>query len=378
MPATMSESSTPTTHAPTIAFVGGGSGGHLSPGLAIDEALRARSATVRTVFICSDRAVDETMLGAAGAARFPVAARPPSIRPKAAWRFVRAWSTSRSRVTDILRAESATAVVALGGFVAAPAVAAARRLKLPVLLLNLDAPPGRANRWIARQATTTWTAPDLPAHPRFAARTVGVPLRTVARATDDPAACRARLGLDPDRPVLLITGASQGARSINAFIARLIETRASTLDGWSVLHLCGQDADHEALRLGYADAGVTAAVYPFLHTIGDAWGAASLAISRAGANSVAEIHANAVPTVFLPYPYHKDEHQRHNAEPLVQRGGAVMATDHIDPDANVADAGELVCTLLTEPEQRAAMRTIMLDHPPLDAADAVARHLLGT
>jgi UDP-N-acetylglucosamine--N-acetylmuramyl-(pentapeptide) pyrophosphoryl-undecaprenol N-acetylglucosamine transferase len=156
-----------------------------------------------------------------------------------------------------------------------------------------------------------------------------MPIRRRAIATGSPGKCRARLGLDVDRPTLLVTGASQGATSINEFMIALIQCDPKMFADWQVCHLSGQGAD-ESMRAAYKRAKVRAVVQPFLNEMGLAWGAADLAISRAGASSVAEAAHNAVPTVFLPYPYHEDMHQKHNAQPLVDLGGAFIATDFID------------------------------------------------
>ncbi len=361
----------------TVAFAGGGSGGHLSPALAIAERLLEERADSRTVFICSQRPIDAHMLSQAGVTFCPVAARPPALRPDRAFAFARGWPISVSDCASILKRERVDRVVAMGGFVAAPAVAAARRLDIPVLLLNLDAPPGRANRWIARRATTTITAPPLPDFPGFARRAVGMPLRRCALAPARADQCRAALDLDEDLPVLLITGASQGATSLNQLMMALLLHHADAFAGWQVLHLCGTAADDSALRQSYKKAEVPAQVLSFLNEIGLAWGAADLALSRAGANSVAEIRANAIPALFLPYPFHRDQHQRHNAAPLESAGGAVIETDLVHADKNRTAAGAVLIELLRDETRRAAMRDALQSLETPDAALAVARELLA-
>jgi UDP-N-acetylglucosamine--N-acetylmuramyl-(pentapeptide) pyrophosphoryl-undecaprenol N-acetylglucosamine transferase len=141
------------------------------------------------------------------------------------------------------------------------------------------------------------------------------------------------------------------------------------------VHLTGSGAD-AAVRAVYARAGVTAMVAAFLDEIGLAWGAADLAVSRAGANSVAEAAANAVPTVFLPYPFHRDLHQLHNAEPLASLGGAVIARDLVDPQRNLGGAGRTIAALLRDEPRRAAMRHALEAHRPDDAATLIATLLL--
>ena len=118
-------------------------------------------------------------------------------------------------------------------------------------------------------------------------------------------------------------------------------------------------------------------VTPFLHEMGLAWGSADLAISRAGASSVAEARANAVPTIFMPYPYHRDRHQENNAKPMVDAGGAVIETDNIDPARNAQAVGATMAALMADHQRRAAMRQSLRSHPGPDAAETVARMLVG-
>jgi UDP-N-acetylglucosamine--N-acetylmuramyl-(pentapeptide) pyrophosphoryl-undecaprenol N-acetylglucosamine transferase len=143
-----------------------------------------------------------------------------------------------------------------------------------------------------------------------------------------------------------------------------------------VSHESGANED-EAVREAYAAAGVPALVQPFFDTMGLAWGAADVAVSRAGAGSVAEAWAARVPTVFMPYPYHKDQHQRFNALPLEQGGGAVIVQDRIDESANVAEAGRVIVELMTDAGARAEMRAALLRLGPVDGARQVARMLLS-
>jgi UDP-N-acetylglucosamine--N-acetylmuramyl-(pentapeptide) pyrophosphoryl-undecaprenol N-acetylglucosamine transferase len=103
-----------------------------------------------------------------------------------------------------------------------------------------------------------------------------------------------------------------------------------------------------------------------------AWAAADLAVTRCGAGTVAEAWANAVPGVMLPYPFHKDQHQKHNAAPLVDLGGAVVLDDRIDPAANAASLTHTLGPLLHDASQRRAMRQALRDHPPPDGAARLA------
>jgi UDP-N-acetylglucosamine:LPS N-acetylglucosamine transferase len=175
---------------------------------------------------------------------------------------------------------------------------------------------------------------------------------------------------------LLVTGASQGATSVNRFVTALAESDPGAFETWQILHLTGRGADAPVREL-YARHGIAARVEEFLEEIGLAWGAADLAVSRGGASSVAEAAANTVPTLFLPYPYHRDAHQRGNAQPLVDLGGAVLADDLIDARANVASVGPILTALMGDDERRQAMRAALIEHRPPDAAEAIAELLLN-
>jgi UDP-N-acetylglucosamine--N-acetylmuramyl-(pentapeptide) pyrophosphoryl-undecaprenol N-acetylglucosamine transferase len=360
----------------SVVFAGGGTGGHISPGLAIAERLAALAPTARPFFACSERPIDAEMLGNAGAEYAAIAASPVAWRPAGLWRFVRDWRKGKAQARRILSERKASWVVALGGFVTGPVVAAAVAAGVPVLLVNLDARPGRANRWVARRATRVVSAVETPESPGFAPEIVGMPIRRVAIAPGDALSCREKLGLVPTLPTLLVTGASQGASSLNELMLAMLDRRREAFAGWQVLHLAGT-ADVGRLRTAYAAAGVPARVEAFTHRIGLAWGAADLALSRAGANSVAEAAANAVPTVFAPYPYHKDAHQAANAEPLVRAGGAALGVDAIDAERNLGGLGRTLAELLTDPARRRAMRESLERSRPGDAATAIARMLLA-
>ena len=265
-------------------------------------------------------------------------------------------------------------MVAMGGFVAAPAAQAARAERMPLALINLDAVPGKANRWIARRATISLTAADGKC-PRAWERIAPI-VRASAISDRSPAECRTRLGLDPQAPTLLVTGGSQGAGSINGLMLAMLRDSSDALRGWQVIHQTGAGAD-PALEEAYRDATVPALVRPFFDSMGLAWRAAELAVSRCGAGAVAEAWANHTPCLFLPYPYHRDEHQRWNAQPLADCGGAVIERDHIEPQANLAHAGATLCKLLSDQSRVRAMAASLAELGPADGAKQAAERILG-
>jgi UDP-N-acetylglucosamine--N-acetylmuramyl-(pentapeptide) pyrophosphoryl-undecaprenol N-acetylglucosamine transferase len=358
-------------------FAGGGSGGHLFPALAIYEEIRDIDRDASGIFLCSERPLDAAILSRAGVPFERIPARPASLRPVALARFIRSWGGAVRAARRAIRCEKLSAdavhLVAMGGFVAAPCARAARAERVPVTLVNLDAVPGKANRWIARRAAYVVSS----AHVQRSGWPVVPPIvRAAARSGHPRAECRRLLGLDPARPTLLVTGASQGARSINRLVVALLARERRAFDpDWQVIHQTGA-GDDEYVRQAYRDAGVPAVVEPFMVDMGPAWGAADLAVSRAGAGSVGEAWANATPTVFLPYPYHRDRHQRFNAELLEHAGGAVIVEDRIDELRNLSGAGRVIVELMADPAAREDMRSALIGLGPADGARQIARVLL--
>jgi len=361
--------------AKVVLLAGGGSGGHVSPALAIAERINEQSSDSRVLFACSQRPVDAMMLERAGADFRALAAKPFTAHPLHAPGFFFSFLRSRIQCAKMIDREGVDVVVAVGGFVAAPAVAAAKKCGRHVVLVNLDDPPGRANRWIAKRADLILSAVPCDAWSNRSIDISGVPLRREVIADRSQEDCRSALGLDPDLRVLLVTGASQGAGSINAVLPRIVRSCEPQFRGWQVLHLSGA-REESSVRAAYEGVASPVTVLPFLHEMGLAWGAADLAISRAGANSVAEAAANAVPAIFLPYPYHADDHQRRNAAPLESIGGAIILADLVDPARNLDSLTPALTDLMQSEEKLGAMRQALRAHHPADAAARMAQRIL--
>lgn len=355
---------------PTILFAGGGSGGHISPALAIAEAAQTIDPEATCLFACSDRPIDAAMLKQAQRTGHSLPARPPSLRPAALLRFARTFSKSRRMAVDLIRMRRIDVTVLLGGFVAAPVASACKRTKTPSLMVNLDRVPGRANMWMRPSARIVVSA--VTTVKPFATQITGMPIRRAAMPPDTPAACRRQLGLDPDRPTLLITGASQGAGTINTLMPHVAQQHHALLNQWQILHLAGTGAA-EAARSAWKRSGVDATVLDFRHDMGVVWGSGDLVISRAGACSVAEIEYAGLPAIYLPYPHHRDDHQHHNAVPAVDAGAAVIVKDTTDTARTSNNLLEVARPLLAAERPLEAMRAAAADRSGHDAASHLAR-----
>lgn len=353
-------------------FAGGGTGGHIYPNVGILEALRVRRPQVRAHFLVSDRPGDASIMRRLGEAWTASPTRPlPSVRkPQTALAFARGWLRGTIQLRRLLARQQVAVVVATGGFVSGPAIASAAGR--PRVMVNLDAVPGQANRLLVRLCTGVFSAYRSDRLP--GAQTIGLPMRRASIGDPERSAARQALGLDPVTPTLLVTGATHGATSIIEAIKALVgrPELEAPLQDWQVLHQCGTH-DVGDLQAAYDARKIRATVVDYLDAMGQAWAAADLAISRAGAGSVAEAWANATPTLFLPNPYHRDQHQRHNAQPMVDGGGALMLHDEIDPQRNADRLIPVLLELLHDPKRREGMHEAARRTCPPDGAAAVAQ-----
>ncbi len=367
---------------PAFLFAGGGSGGHIFPGLAIFEELTAQTGgTAAAVFVCSDRTLDSQVLTREGVDFRVIPAKPISARPGALVKFARAWGPSvragRTLIREMREKHGTVKVVAMGGFVAAPIARAARAERVPIVLVNLDSVPGKANRLIARSVKTVISAAEVVGPCAGRGWPVVPPIvRRSALTTLTPEQCRQRLGLDPARKTLLVTGGSQGAISINQTVLGVFTDHARELSDWQVIHQSGK-GEESAAAAAYERAGIPSVVRAFFENMGEAWRASDLAVSRAGAGGVADAWAYHIPTLFMPNPYHKDQHQKHNATRLVRAGAAQMVDDRIQATANAALAGKALRELLADADARREMRESLKKLGPADGAGRIARELLS-
>ena len=359
--------------APIILFAGGGSGGHIFPNLAIAERLHECASDVSVHFLVSNRPLDARVLSGRDLAFTPLPVRPLTRKIWSVPRWMVDWRSSVKTVGRLIEQLDVAGVVATGGFVSGPAVVAARRRGIAVGLVNLDAVPGKANRFMARKADRIFSAYDVSG---WRSVRIGVPLRRSAIARGPCDEARRCLGLAPDLPTLLVSGGSQGARTMNDLMAELAG-RGVPGPGWQVLHLSGP-SDEVRLRDVYEANGVKAVVLAFCDQMGLAWTAATVALSRSGAGSVAEVWAAAVPTVFLPYPFHADQHQRLNALPLVDLGAALLVGDRADAPTTADEVGPLLRELMINEARRHGMTELMRRRTPKDGAEVVAQWLAAT
>ena len=346
-----------TAHQGSFRFViaCGGTGGHLFPGLAVARELVARGCEVR--LLVSPKEVDRA--AARTAASIPVSVLPAvGLERGRRWAFVRGFIKSYLAARSLYRAAPPDAALAMGGFTSAPPLLAARRRGARIFLHESNTIPGRANRWLARWVDEAFAGfPETAERLRCRRVTVtGTPVR--AEFVAQPAgACRAALGLNPERPTLLIMGGSQGASAINQLVTKLLPGVDGAAQNWQWIHLTGA-GDFSWVKRAYAEAGVDAVVVPFLERMEQALGAATATVSRAGASSLAELAAMRVPAVLIPYPAAADNHQFYNARAFAATGAArLLLQADLTPEGLLCALRELVeQASVREPMQQALAR----------------------
>jgi UDP-N-acetylglucosamine--N-acetylmuramyl-(pentapeptide) pyrophosphoryl-undecaprenol N-acetylglucosamine transferase len=362
-----------------VLLVGGGTAGHVLPAIATAQALTVLRPGLQLAFAGLPGSLEERLVRGSGHEFHTIDAVPLPRRPtidllRVLPRSFRAVRSARA----LLDATGARAVVSFGGYVALPLSLASRR-RVPLVLHEQNSRPGLANRLASRFAdhvavTFPSSAERLVTDSRV--RITGNPVQHRLRDLDVTArrgAARERLGLDPGRTTLLVLGGSQGARSINRAVAgAALAWPAISLQ---LLHVTGARGHDEALAWWrengvdpeHADAEVR--VVPFLDDMADAYAAADLALSRAGATTIAELSVLGIPSLLVPYPHATAQHQHGNARALEQAGAAMVLEDaDLSPDLVATTIAEV----LSDPARLGVMARAARAWARPDAAEGLA------
>jgi len=361
---------------PLIAFAGGGTGGHLYPAIAIADAIRRQTPDARFVFFGTQRPIDERILSRVDC---DIVRQTLPALSSIPWRWPSIYLGLR-RSADLCRnrfeLDPPEVVIGTGGMASVPAVRQAHRLGIPTAILNPDALPGKANRHLAGVADVVfaqWEETVDHYAPGTDVRVVGCPIRPGFDPTQRASGI-SRFDLRTDRKTLLITGASQGARSINeAIIANL--DLIESMPEWQILHLTGEK-DHADTMAAYRKQSISAVVLPYTDHMADALSAADLVVSRAGASTLAEITAVGRPSILLPYPYHRDQHQVANAKCLARVSAARIVRDAIDPAINGPALRSVLEELLPGDARREVMASAARSMGRGNAATTIAQQVL--
>lgn len=362
-----------------IVLAGGGTAGHTSPLIATAQRLRELDPSVEIAVIGTPKGLETTVIPAAG---LPLELVEPVPLPRRPNRDVLTLPVRLSRsvraAKEVLRRHRADVLVGYGGYVSVPAYLAARALKVPIVVHEGNAVPGIANKLGAR--FTSDVVVSFPETPLRHAQHLGLPLRreiTDAAGLSAEArhevrqAVRGDLQLHPDLPVLLVSGGSQGARSINEAVSG---ARADLLAaGIQILHVLGRKNFTTAHQRVVADSGAVYLPVPYVDAMERAYLAADLMVGRSGAGTVFETAVIGLPTILVPLPHGNGE-QAKNASSLVAAGGARLVRDQdLTPDL----LRTIVSDLITNPEMLARMGAAGRDVLPADADQKLAELALA-
>lgn len=335
-----------TARGPRILFAGGGTGGHIIPALALAEEVVSRGGSVR--FVGTADRIEAELVPRAGFGIDFIHVRP--LAGGGAWRSLVGVASVPSAVMRSLRVLSRwepDVVLGVGGYVAGPVVLAGAMRRTPTAFLEQNAALGLTNRILARVVDRAFVSYEatLAELPAGKGEVTGNP---VSAAVLEAAKRKPEERRQDDQVHVLVMGGSQGALSIDEKIPK-----ALARSGIANLHVCHQcsPGNEAKVQEAYARVGIEAQAVGFIDDTASAYSWADLVVCRSGATTVAEIATVGLPAVFLPYPHHKDDQQRLNAEPLCRVGAAKIVEDK-SGESVIDDLARAVGELGRDPETR--------------------------
>lgn len=351
-----------------VVIAGGGTGGHLFPGLAVVQELRRRLGDVEVTFVGTARGIEARVLPARGEHLELLDVTPLKGRsPAELWRSMMRLPGAMMQASQVVR--GADLVIGVGGYASGPVVAAAAMQRIPTAILEQNAHVGLTNRMLAKLVGRAFlsfeeTAPLFGASARVVGNPVRRPIAAMAkRASADPD------GFESRADTVLVMGGSQGARALNLTAPEAF----AKLQGLpKVVHQTGAAMVAE-VQARYDELGVEAEAVAFIDDMARAYASAAVVVARAGATTLAELQAIGRPSVLVPYPHAADDHQAVNARSLEAEGAArcILEKD-LDADALAAAVG----ALLADPDAARAMAGAARRRGKPEAAAAIVDELV--
>jgi len=354
----------------------------------VAERLAEAIPRARITFCGVGKPLERQSVAGAGFEYFTLSARPLPRGVGEAVAFVLEQFSSFVAASRFLREERVDAVVGLGGYASAPMARAAIRRNVPLVLLEQNAVPGKATRWLANGASLICTSFDqtrAKLRCRCPVRMTGNPIRRRFLTKPQPVVAplsfkhggatngRGFMGENPRRQ-LLVLGGSGGAHALNENVPPALYKVSRQLRGWRIVHQCG-NSDLEATRALYRKFALDAAVEPFLDDMPATLAATDLAITRAGGSTLAELAASGVPAVLVPYPHATDDHQAINARHYASGHGCITIDGRKLAGRLDDELAEKLCFLLANDDLRRRMSAAMCElarpHAAEDVADLV-------
>ena len=364
-----------TPPATRVFFAGGGTGGHLYPGLAIARALVKQAPHIEPYFIGARRGIEREVLPTTEFAHTLLDLHPLyRTSPWRNWRTVVGAVGAWRAITQLAAQQAPRAVIGTGGYAAGVALAWGRAHQVPTMLHEPDSHPGLTTRRFAKGAHSLFlgfpeAADRLVTGAQTRVLAYGCPIEPPPASAKSRAEARRAWGFPADAFVVLVVGGSQGARALNEAVAAW--TAQGLPEGIAVIWATGKQQ-----AAAYISREATMVrVRPYLAPIAEAYAAADLAVTRAGAMTIAELCAWGIPALLVPLPSAAQDHQTHNARVTQASGAARYLPQH---DLSADTLGAAVLALRDDPAARTAMQAAALQRARPSAAADIARAILDT
>ena len=357
-----------------VAIACGGTGGHLFPGLAVAEVLRDRGHDV--LLLISEKQIDA--LAVRDRTEFKIEKIPavglPRVFSPEIVAFCSKFLNGLFACRRVFKSFHPHAVIGMGGFTSTAPILAARWSKIPTMIHESNAIPGKANRLNARfsDRVALGFAECAPYFPQKPVVVTGTPIRKSVKNEIKKPEARLRLKLNPDLQTVAVIGGSQGAHGINETIAAALPHFA--MKPVQFIHLTGRE-DHQYIYDRYKKEGVPAFIAAFHHRMEEVYSAADVVVARSGAASLSEMAFFGCVAILIPYPFAADDHQTLNAKIFQQASAAEMIDS---ASANGETVGKLIEELLADPSRRNLLSKNMRGLATKDAATEICKLVEGS
>jgi len=358
----------------TIVIASGGTGGHLYPTIAVAEEIRQRHPEFRVVFIGTPNRIEAREVPKAGFEFMPIEISAPGKSLKHLLKFPFQYQKASRRSLSILQELQAGAFLGGGAYLSVPVAYAARRKRIPIALLEINAIGGRANKILSRSADKIFlsypeAASDF-ANAKAKIEVVGTPVRTsLENGKFSQEEARKHFGIDPDKKTLLVFGGSLGARSLNEVMKKSAKKFLEA--GMNVIWQTGNSANIDEIKKEIKSDSLC--IREYISEMPLAYAAADLIVSRAGASTLAEIATLGKPAILVPYPLAIKNHQEINAKAYESSGAAIVIRDN-DLDTLLE---KNVLELMKDESRRKEMSEKMRRRENITARNVVAEWLVS-
>ena len=347
-----------------VVIAGGGTGGHLYPGIALAKTLMKHDSNIEVTFIGTRQGIESRVLPREGL-RLKTIQSGGLLGKKGIGRLIN-WlklPVSLLQSMAFLLLNRPRLVVGVGGYVSGPAVLSAWALRIPILIHEQNTVPGATNRWLGKIADTIAITFEMskkyfPAHKVVETGNMIREEFTGAQQANVPSS---------ENFTVLVLGGSQGAHSLNQAMLEALDLLTPVKDRLNIIHQTGQP-DEATVQTAYREKGFSAEAQAFIYDMAEQYRKASLVICRSGATTLAEVTALGIPAVLVPFPFAAHNHQVHNAQALESQGAARMI---LDKEVTGKQLARIILDGIEHPEQLREMADHSFQMGRRDATERV-------